>query len=84
MFVSKNTESLRFWSFSTRNDPQNMVRLLRGNIDVSKKHVLLGDFVVGHESPNAKGADFEVRAGGSTRGSTGRRKYGWAEVRAEV
>ena len=32
----RNTEALRFRSFSTRNDPQKILRLLRGNINFSQ------------------------------------------------
>ena len=33
----KNTESFRSWSFSTRNDRKTILRILRGDIDFSKK-----------------------------------------------
>ncbi len=34
----KNTESLRFWSFSTRNDRKKILTILKGDIDCSKKN----------------------------------------------
>ena len=49
----KNTELLRLRPFSTRNDPQKILRILRGNIDFSKKVVLFGDFL-------CTGYDFSV------------------------
>ena len=33
----KNTESLQSWSFSNRNDRKTILRILRGDIDFSKK-----------------------------------------------
>ena len=33
----KNTESLQSWSFSNRNDRKKILRILRGDIDFSKK-----------------------------------------------
>ena len=35
----KNTESFRVWSFRTRNDRKKILRILRGDIDFSKKNV---------------------------------------------